>query len=278
MTSFIVPIDAPESRDAELRAQGRNVAVLGSAAADSPGLSASARTAYRFQLKSLGTEADARGVQHRRQCAGTAARRSQHEDRPEDRAIAPEILDPLLKRAEAHRRERALMVVLLPRSSRTARALASTGQFEASSARNRRRTSSRVRSCWGACGRHEHWLHGDPRPRSRRPAMAILVPAARGLLASGGGLSETADGGMLLSATWGLGSAIAQGEVTPDRYEPQPRANSSATIAGARTTRSAASTKPSPSRDRREGAGRQACLSRTRPRSSPPSSAPPRHS
>src|SRR5450759_1400904 len=24
---------------------------------------------------------------------------------------------------------------------------------------------------------------------------------------------------MLLSATWGLGSAIAQGEVTPDRYE-----------------------------------------------------------
>jgi pyruvate,water dikinase len=35
--------------------------------------------------------------------------------------------------------------------------------------------------------------------------------------ASGGGLSETADGQMLLSATWGLGSAIAQGEVVPDR-------------------------------------------------------------
>jgi len=30
-------------------------------------------------------------------------------------------------------------------------------------------------------------------------------------------LSETAEGQMLLSATWGLGSAIAQGEVVPDR-------------------------------------------------------------
>ena len=35
--------------------------------------------------------------------------------------------------------------------------------------------------------------------------------------ASGGGLSETAEGQMLISATWGLGSAIAQGEVTPDQ-------------------------------------------------------------
>ena len=31
------------------------------------------------------------------------------------------------------------------------------------------------------------------------------------------GLSETAEGQMLISATWGLGSAIAQGEVVPDR-------------------------------------------------------------
>ena len=37
--------------------------------------------------------------------------------------------------------------------------------------------------------------------------------------AAGGGLSQTSDGGMIISATWGLGSSIAQGEVTPDRYE-----------------------------------------------------------
>jgi pyruvate,water dikinase len=48
-------------------------------------------------------------------------------------------------------------------------------------------------------------------------AMAVLVQPLVAAHASGGGLSETADGHMLLSATWGLGSAIAQGEVVPDR-------------------------------------------------------------
>ena len=48
-------------------------------------------------------------------------------------------------------------------------------------------------------------------------AMAVLVQPLVKARASGGGLSETADGQMLISATWGLGSAIAQGEVVPDR-------------------------------------------------------------
>jgi pyruvate,water dikinase len=47
--------------------------------------------------------------------------------------------------------------------------------------------------------------------------MAVLIQPLVDARASGGGLSETADGQMLLSATWGLGSAIAQGEVVPDR-------------------------------------------------------------
>src|SRR5262249_58848875 len=48
-------------------------------------------------------------------------------------------------------------------------------------------------------------------------AMAVLIQPLIDARASGGGLSETAEGQMLLSATWGLGSAIAQGEVVPDR-------------------------------------------------------------
>jgi pyruvate,water dikinase len=48
-------------------------------------------------------------------------------------------------------------------------------------------------------------------------AMAVLVQPLVHARAAGGGLSETADGGMLISATWGLGCAIAQGEVVPDR-------------------------------------------------------------
>ena len=48
-------------------------------------------------------------------------------------------------------------------------------------------------------------------------AMAVLIQPLVAARASGGGLSETAEGQMLISATWGLGSAIAQGEVVPDR-------------------------------------------------------------
>ena len=47
--------------------------------------------------------------------------------------------------------------------------------------------------------------------------MAVLIQPTIAARASGGGLSETAEGQMLISATWGLGSAIAQGEVVPDR-------------------------------------------------------------
>jgi pyruvate, water dikinase len=46
----------------------------------------------------------------------------------------------------------------------------------------------------------------------------VLVQPLISARAAGGGLSQAGEG-MVLSATWGLGSAIAQGEVTPDRYE-----------------------------------------------------------
>jgi pyruvate,water dikinase len=50
-------------------------------------------------------------------------------------------------------------------------------------------------------------------------AMAVLIQPLVSARAAGGGLSESAEGTLILSATWGLGSSIAQGEVTPDRYE-----------------------------------------------------------
>src|SRR5260221_11093374 len=48
-------------------------------------------------------------------------------------------------------------------------------------------------------------------------ARAVLIQPLVDARASGGGLSEPAAGGMLISATWGLGSTIAQGEIVPDR-------------------------------------------------------------
>jgi pyruvate,water dikinase len=75
-----------------------------------------------------------------------------------------------------------------------------------------------LRACWAAL-----WTTNARRAMAQHDldpagtAMAVLVQPLIAAKASGGGLSETADGQMLLSATWGLGSAIAQGEVVPDR-------------------------------------------------------------
>jgi pyruvate,water dikinase len=62
--------------------------------------------------------------------------------------------------------------------------------------------------------------------------MSVLVQPLVTAQAAGGGMSLTADGGMLLSATWGLGSTIAQGEVTPDRYELSAEGELLETIVG----------------------------------------------
>jgi pyruvate,water dikinase len=75
-----------------------------------------------------------------------------------------------------------------------------------------------VRACWAALwtGNARRYMenHGlNP----AGTAMAVLIQPTVAARASGGALSETADGQMLISATWGLGSAIAQGEVVPDR-------------------------------------------------------------
>ncbi len=75
-----------------------------------------------------------------------------------------------------------------------------------------------LRACWAAlwtttARRSMAQVDQDPADT----AMAVLVQPLVNARASGGGLSETADGQMLISATWGLGSAIAQGEVVPDR-------------------------------------------------------------
>jgi pyruvate,water dikinase len=76
-----------------------------------------------------------------------------------------------------------------------------------------------VRACWAAlwAPRALRYMatHGvDP----AQTAMALLIQPLVAARAAGGGLSRTAEGNMLINATPGLGSAIAQGEVAPDRY------------------------------------------------------------
>jgi len=49
-------------------------------------------------------------------------------------------------------------------------------------------------------------------------AMAVLVQQLVEARAAGGALSHTAGGHVLITGTWGLGSAVAQGEVLPDHF------------------------------------------------------------
>ncbi|MBI1958289.1 MAG: hypothetical protein HYS36_03565 [Candidatus Rokubacteria bacterium] len=76
-----------------------------------------------------------------------------------------------------------------------------------------------VRACWAALWatralRYMHPHGVDP----AATAMAVLVQRLVPARAAGGALSLTPEGGMLITGTWGLGSAIAQGEVVPDRF------------------------------------------------------------
>ena len=75
-----------------------------------------------------------------------------------------------------------------------------------------------VRACWAALWTSHARRYMDNHELSPADtAMGVLIQPLIAARASGGGLSETAEGQMLISATWGLGSAIAQGEVVPDR-------------------------------------------------------------
>jgi pyruvate,water dikinase len=75
-----------------------------------------------------------------------------------------------------------------------------------------------VRACWAALWTTNARRYMDNHGLSPAgTAMAVLIQPLVDARASGGGLSENAEGQMVLSATWGLGSTIAQGEVVPDR-------------------------------------------------------------
>jgi pyruvate,water dikinase len=139
-----------------------------------------------------------------------------------DRPITPAILEPLLEARRALiERTGALMVVRSSALVEDRFGSSFAGQFESFvGVETEEDFVTAVKSCWAALWstralRYMATHDADPADT----AMALLVQPLVSAIASGGGLSETADGGMLVSATWGLGSAIAQGEVTPDRYE-----------------------------------------------------------
>jgi pyruvate,water dikinase len=219
----IVPLTSSEAIDSgRFGPKGANLARLAQAGLPTPGGFSVDAEAYRTQIRALGLEADARGVFS----AVESAQARRHALRMKlgllDQQITPEVLNPLLK---VWRQLEAPVVVRSSALVEDRFGSSFAGQFESFlGIESEADFITAIRSCWGALWatralRYMATHNIDPADT----AMAILVQPLVSARASGGGLSvapgSTSEGGMILSATWGLGSAIAQGEVTPDRYE-----------------------------------------------------------
>ena len=216
MTRFLLPLSDPAAADAERAGpKAANLAALAQAGLPTPGGCCLTAAAYRRQIAHLRLAdvvrdyADADPVVQRRLAVEIRLKLYQGNLAPE---LAAEILaawrdqpKPLAVRSSALIEDRA--------------DTSFAGQFESFlGISDEAEFLTALRACWAAL-----WTTNARRAMAQHgltpadTAMAVLIQPLVAATASGGGLSETADGHMLISATWGLGSAIAQGEVVPDR-------------------------------------------------------------
>jgi pyruvate, water dikinase len=219
---LIVSLTAPEAANASrFGPKAANLARLVQAGFPVPGGFCLDAAAYRAQIRALGLEADARGVFS----AANSPQARRHALAMKlgllDQPITPEVLDPLLAAWHELRTETGALTVVRSSALVEDRYGSSfAGQFESFlGLETEADFITAVRSCWGALWatralRYMATHEIDPADT----AMGVLVQPLVSARAAGGGLSRAGEG-MVLSATWGLGSAIAQGEVTPDRYE-----------------------------------------------------------
>jgi pyruvate, water dikinase len=217
---FIIPLTAATAVDAErVGPKAANLAALLHAGLPTPGGFCLSADAYRAQIAALGLDPMVRdfaaahpGEQRR---LSVEIRLGLYEQ-----PIAPDILAPLLAAWRAQRdtspgpsavRSSALI------EDRKGANFA--GQFESFLGIDEEAAFlTAVRACWAALWTTNARRYMENHALSPADtAMAVLIQPLVRARASGGGLSETAEGQMLVSATWGLGSAIAQGEVVPDR-------------------------------------------------------------
>ena len=222
MQNFVIPLSGREATDASrVGPKAANLAALGRAGLPIPDGICLAAGAYRMQIAALGLEETAREVfsSNDAQARRSALRlRMQLMEQP----VAEELQEPLIAAWRTVTRNGTVPGVVRSSALVEDRFGSSfAGQFESFlGIESETDFLTAVRSCWAAL-----WA-----PRALRymathdldpadTAMALLMQPLVAARAAGGGLSQTAEGGMLINATPGLGSAIAQGEVAPDRYE-----------------------------------------------------------
>jgi pyruvate, water dikinase len=216
--NLLLPLDDPQAVDSErFGPKAANLAALSRAGLPTPGGFCLDAEAYRMQLAELGL--------------AEKAQRIAFGELPEARRLAVEIrlalyqgaitapvLDALLTAWRAIEAQ-GLAVVRSSALVEDRAGATFAGQFESFlGLATEADFLTAVRACWAAlwttnARRYMQAHEVDP----GETAMAVLIQPLVAARASGGGLSRTAEDQMLLSATWGLGSAIAQGEVVPDR-------------------------------------------------------------
>ena len=222
MTQYVVPLSDPAAADPErFGPKAANQAGLGHAGLPIPDGFCLDAAAYRAQIESLGL--------------GEAAHKAVTLDFMESRQylsqvrvalfeqpIAQEIREPLVAAYSALVGRTGAPVAVRSSSIMEDRAGTSfAGQFQSYlGIGNEADFLTTVRACWGALwsSRAMRYMEGQ-NLKPNDTAMGVLVQTLVDARASGGGMSQTANGGMSISATWGLGEAIAQGEVVPDRYD-----------------------------------------------------------
>ena len=220
MTDFVLPLSAPSATDPDrVGPKAANLALLARAGLPTPGGFSLTAAAYRRQIEHLGlgealaefASADMRGQRR----LSVEIRLGLYEQ-----SISSEIVEPLLAVWRDCRTVSPGPWAVRSSALIEDRADANfAGQFESFlGIESEAEFLTAVRACWAALwttNARRYMANHDLNPAST--AMAVLIQPLVAARASGGGLSETAEGNMLISATWGLGSAIAQGEVVPDR-------------------------------------------------------------
>jgi pyruvate, water dikinase len=219
--SFIVALDGATDA-ARVGPKAANLAALARAGLPTPGGFCLAAEAYRAQVATLG-RADMAArfavADPREQRRISVAMRLALYEEP----LAPAIREPLLAAwhggATSGRATTAPWAVRSSALVEDRKGASFAGQFESFLGIDSEPAFlTAVRACWAALwttqARRTMESHGLSPGDT---AMAVLIQPLVDARASGGGLSRNAEGQMLLSATWGLGSAIAQGEIVPDR-------------------------------------------------------------
>ncbi len=222
MTRLVVELSSLDAVNSEIFGpKAANQAALGQAALPIPDGFCLSSEAYREQLRVNGLE---RPIAKLATADNREARLLANEIRMGlfDKPIIPEVLELLVEaRRNLVSRNSSPLVVRSSALVEDREGSSFAGQFESFlGLAEEKEFLTAVRACWAALWsvRALRYMgtHGiDPLDT----AMALLIQPLIDAECSGGGLSQTAEGGMILNATWGLGEAIAQGEVVPDRYE-----------------------------------------------------------